>query len=148
VQALACLVGGERALCVAVSYLRPRVALPLVACAVHLAQLCGGDLLLELGSYGEPTANSADTLFGALNVMSIPATLVSFPPAARIGSPLTGETPRIIASSSPRLTGCVGERPRVASIAGEPCQRLCGTAADVALGVLLVAGVVVAPRRR
>ena len=46
-------------------------------------------------SYGEETAHSADTDFGALNVMSIPATREPLPPARRSSTPVAGETPRI-----------------------------------------------------
>jgi hypothetical protein len=55
-------------------------------------------------SYGEETAHSAETDFGALKVMSMPATRLPSPPARRSSWPSRGETPCISAESSGRVT--------------------------------------------
>ena len=51
VQPVVCLVGGERPVGLPLAQLRPRVALPGVLCAVHLAQLRFRHAVLELGKH-------------------------------------------------------------------------------------------------
>ncbi len=95
-------------------------------------------------SYGELTAHSADTLFGALYVTSIPATRVPFPPAARRGSPVAGDSAhhRAQLRAADALLGGEAqgrEHPRGAV----PSTLRHHPAAGVPAGVVFVAGVVV-----
>ena len=69
-----------------------------------------------------PSAHTAETDFGALNVKSIPPARRPSAPARRMNSPVTGCRPSINATSCSALTGSPASRPSRSRVSSSTCQ--------------------------